>query len=248
MSDKKNRVFLVSPYYPDQPGTMFPEIPNVCPHNHLDNNSCHIVNDHNRERKTGPCFPIRVLRCKTHKLGFTVYPPGHVPYGRQRIAPIEADSSQIINTPDEHTFGGTFFDAAIDANNKNVWTKEFFENSIFPRYSTQINHIKRASLLLGIAPCLDEKLREIISQTLNVPGQLIFENASLIENSSGNQIKGEAVCNILNELSEKTLIFERLATVGHLIGLWPKLLLWDSKYKTLRQPSFHKFRTRAGPY
>ncbi len=116
-----------------------------------------------------------------------------------------------------------------------------------PRYLTQTRHIKRASQLLGIEPDLGEKSREIISQILNVPGQLIFENASLIEDNPGYPTKGKAICNILNALSEKTSSFERLATVGHFIGLWPKLSLWDARLNTLRQPSFHKFRTRAAP-
>ncbi|MCP4760329.1 MAG: hypothetical protein GY870_01025, partial [archaeon] len=78
MYNKKNRAFLVSPYYPNQNGEMIPELPTVCPHYYLDNQPCQLANDHNRDRKTGPCFPIRIMRCKTHKLGFTIYPPGHV--------------------------------------------------------------------------------------------------------------------------------------------------------------------------
>ncbi len=30
-----------------------------------------------------------MLRCQTHKRYFTVYPVGHVPYGRVRMAPVE---------------------------------------------------------------------------------------------------------------------------------------------------------------
>lgn len=43
-----------------------------------------------RERVTGPGFPIQVMKCASHGRAFTVYPPGFLPYGRQRIAPVAA--------------------------------------------------------------------------------------------------------------------------------------------------------------
>jgi len=38
-----------------------------------------------RERKTGPCFSLIVLRCKTHQCFFTLYPLGYLPYMRQPL-------------------------------------------------------------------------------------------------------------------------------------------------------------------
>ncbi len=43
-----------------------------------------------RPRKTGPGYPVQVLLCRTHGRSFTVYPPGHVPYGRIAVAPVDA--------------------------------------------------------------------------------------------------------------------------------------------------------------
>ncbi len=42
-----------------------------------------------RARKTGPRFALRILYCATHGHHFTVYPPGHVPYSRQAVAPVD---------------------------------------------------------------------------------------------------------------------------------------------------------------
>ncbi len=42
-----------------------------------------------RDRKTGPRFALRILYCATHGRHFTVYPPGHVPYGREAVAPVD---------------------------------------------------------------------------------------------------------------------------------------------------------------
>ena len=42
--------------------------------------------DHYRARRTGPCFPLAVVGCSRHPLGrYTLYPPGHSPYGRQAV-------------------------------------------------------------------------------------------------------------------------------------------------------------------
>ena len=42
-----------------------------------------------RDRKTGPCVPLRVMYCRTHDQHFTIYPLAYVPYSRKRIAPVD---------------------------------------------------------------------------------------------------------------------------------------------------------------
>ncbi len=51
--------------------------------------TCRLRKHDFRDRKTGPRFGLRILYCSTHQRYFTVYPPGHVPYGRQAVAPID---------------------------------------------------------------------------------------------------------------------------------------------------------------
>lgn len=242
----------MSPYYPNDSGQMIADLPHFCPFCFADaniqNHPCDIVYDHDRERKTGPCFPLHVLRCKTHKVGFTVYPPGHVPYGRQIIAPVEPDNSKTGIKREDSFFSGTYFDAALDVNSHNVWAKESMLNSLSPRYVTQTRHLKRAGLLLGVDADLEATFREIISQTLNIPGQLIFENASAIKDDPGYYSQGKAICNILDALSDQTAPFERLATAGYLTGLWPEPSFWDVRHQVLRPTPFHPYRTRAAPF
>ncbi len=52
-----------------------------------------------RDRKTGPRFALRIFHCVTHRRYFTVYPPGHVPYGRQAMAPV--DERGRVAAPDQ---------------------------------------------------------------------------------------------------------------------------------------------------
>jgi hypothetical protein len=42
-----------------------------------------------RARKTGPQFPLRVLRCHLHDQHFTVYSVAFVPYARRGLAPVD---------------------------------------------------------------------------------------------------------------------------------------------------------------
>ena len=48
--------------------------------------TCSLSIDHYRDRKTGPGFPLAVVGCRRHPIcRFTLYPPGHIPYGRQAV-------------------------------------------------------------------------------------------------------------------------------------------------------------------
>jgi hypothetical protein len=46
---------------------------------------------HTRERKAGPQIQVTVAQCRTHRRAFTLYPLGHVPYGRLAVAPVTPD-------------------------------------------------------------------------------------------------------------------------------------------------------------
>lgn len=48
-----------------------------------------------RDRSTGPEFPIQIMGCRAHKGSFTVYPTGFEPYGRVRLAPVDAAGAPL---------------------------------------------------------------------------------------------------------------------------------------------------------
>ena len=56
---------------------------------------CRLEKHDFRPRKTGPEVPLRVLLCHTHGHFFTVYPPGHVPYGRVALAAVDLQGEPI---------------------------------------------------------------------------------------------------------------------------------------------------------
>ena len=87
--------FVITPYLPGDDGVLSPKLPLMGPCSAEHDGECRLSVDHRRARKTGPCFPITVMRCREHGHSFTLYPPGHVPYGRRAVAPVAVDGSLV---------------------------------------------------------------------------------------------------------------------------------------------------------
>jgi len=244
--DNRN-TFIVSPYYANQDNVFYPVFPKVGICHFVDKRPCKLCIDHKRDRKTGPHFHLFVLRCTTHKKGFTIYPPGYTPYGRQPLVPVGPDGSPLINKEGLHLFNDTFFDAALDASEGEAWPHEYNDEIQKPRFITQSRHLKRASLLLGIQSDLNENDREVISQVLGVPGQVMLDNANRIKGQSTYRIVGDAICEVLDAIPQSSSLFESMALAGSISSLWPTPTLWDEKGNYLRQPSFQFAGTRSPP-
>jgi len=208
---------------------------------------CKVNLDHMRERKTGPCFALCVMRCRVHRKGFTIYPPGHVPYGQKSVAPVAPDGSWITGQSGAKRFAGTFFDAALDAADNHAWPHASYDGDLHPRFRTQLRHLDRAALLLGIKPDIDVYLREETSNILSVPGQVLHDSAGLVQEQSGYRMLGIAICNVLEMIPETASIFERVAEAGAVASLWPTADYWDCQHHRLKTSPFRRVRTRASP-
>jgi hypothetical protein len=246
-SVRENRVYVVSAYHADNEGNLIPELPDLGPCHHWDQRPCKLGIDHYRDRKSGPGFPISVIRCRTHQKGFTIYPPGFVPYARQPLTPVAPDGHLTTATSGAPLFTGTYFDAALDAAAGRFWPRESTSDSLSARYGTQKRHLSRALLLLGIQPGLHARLREEAAQILAVPGQLLHDSAALIQAHPNYHNQGKAICHVLDVLKPSASLFERLADAGAGVCLWPALQLWDPRQKILRLSPFRPIRTRASP-
>jgi hypothetical protein len=228
---------------------MVPVLPEVAPCNGQDGKHCRLFSDHDRPRKTGPRFPLQVMCCRTHGIAFTLYPRGHVPYGRERIAPVAVDGSPCYGTEDTHRFAGTYFDAALQAAAGEAWPQDFQDDhpSTIPRFGTQLTRLARACLLTGVAPGLSEEHRAACAQVLAVPGQLLQETTQRIRDNPGYPSQGRAVCEVLAHLAMAPTLFERLASCGTAAGLWPPLHQWQPAVGLLQPTAFPWPGTRAPP-
>lgn len=247
-----------------------PHLPSCCPQNIGDPGGCIIRAHHWRDRKTGPCFPLLVVRCKTHKGAFTLYPPGHRPYGRKAVVPLGPDGSRPLDTVAGEEdrlsaeLGGGMFDAALDAAAGLLWDRcsrrytRAGERSVGweavdkhgdgeDRYrSTQERQLGKCIELLGVAQDQDEVLREEVAELLGVGRMLLVEQTGRIDLTTGPGIRGEAVCAVLRAMP-KGMRYERLVACGRAVGLWGEALHWDPGLGVPRRLPFRIAGTRAPP-
>lgn len=186
------------------------------------------------------------MRCKTHKIGFTLYPYGYYPYSRHTLAPVDMEGNLLTKSyPKDSLFIGTLFEAATDAGNGIPWPSASEADSMKPRFPTQIRHMWRSTILLGVAPGMEQSLREEISQLLTLPGQLLNDTSNqIVLSTCGYQCWGKEICTLLQHIPAGTL-FERLVEVGANAGLWPQPLFLTNNM--LQQSPFHRVRMRGSP-
>ena len=236
----------------------FPRFPCRGPCSSWDERPCRLASDHDRERKTGPCFPIRVMRCRVHGHGFTLYPPGHVPYGRKRLAAVACDGSLEQSNQEsggegcgqalaEEHFRGTYFEAALEAAAGKAWPQTGYEGSQQERFPSQMRQLRRSLRLLGVAPELGSRQRERVAAVLGVPGQKLEDEARGLETQAGYQSLGQAAVAVLQVLPSDLSLFERLAESGFVLGFWPTPLLCLGAGRPLRRTRFRLLGTRAPP-
>jgi hypothetical protein len=237
------RFYVVSTYRPDPDGNLVPDFPSCGPCNEFDNHECALGIDHYRIRKQGPGPSLCVMRCSTHNKGFTIYPPGWVPYGRKALAPVALDGDRISSSEGANRFEETYFEAALDAVNQCAWPHQSSAGSLEPRFTTQTRHLQRSSLLLGIYPSFHQRLREETAQILDVPGQLLHDGAALIKKQTGYHGLGKACCHILESIPASNWLFESLAEAGANVCLWPSPYIWDQRQRRLRRTMFRGIGT-----
>ena len=205
-----NRPFLNLPYWPGVDGTLQPQTPKKCLF--LDANSCQITVKSRRLRKCGPNFPLVVFSCSFHKICFTVYPPGWVPFGRKPWESINEDGSSSENESD------TYFSAIFDMSDAQRWPEEACENSSTRR--TQERQILSICRLfsLGIET---EKSRYETAELLAVDHIFLADVANGIREGPSMMSKSKGVRTILEILiQEKKNIFEKILLLGHKLRFW----------------------------
>ncbi len=103
-------------YGPDDEGVLRAVLPARCVFAAA-SERCPLFVDHVRERKTGPGFPIAVVGCSRHPNSrYTLYPPGHIPYGRRQVVATGL-SGEVLREAEtkEIPWDATLFSAAQDA-------------------------------------------------------------------------------------------------------------------------------------
>lgn len=223
-------VFAIAPYEPDEAGVPRVRLPDRCVHAAAAQ-TCSLSIDHHRPRKTGPGFPLAVVGCRRHPLGrYTLYPPGHVPYGRQAVVPCSPSGPlQQDRATGKPPWPTTQFRAAVDAADRDWWSAEWHQTDP-RRRRTQGRHLQRAGYLLGLHDDIDSRIRERIATRLRVPTMTLRTGAS--DWSPRWQDQGGAVVSVLGALPLDGSLLDRVLAAGMVAGLWPRPQRWDARRRT----------------
>jgi len=210
------RVFTTAVYEPDKQGVLRPVLPLRCTFATAAE-TCRLFVDHYRPRKTGPRFPLAVIGCSAHPKGrYTLYPPGHFPYGRESVAPY-SPSGVLYTAVDAPTWETTFFAAALDAAKGEGWPSESpWDDS--RRRRTQGRRLRFAALLVGVHPSVKDALRERIATRLAVPVMRLREEARRWDATWTT--RGAAVVAVLEAIPVAASLGERILAAGTAGGLW----------------------------
>jgi len=232
------RYFVVTPY--EKAGDrLLPQLPDTCPLGVEDGQACRLFTDHFRARKSGPQFALCVMRCRTHEIGFTLYPPGYPPWGRKPWVR-EGGVAEREGEDNLAGFRNTYFDAALEAAEGVYWPREKVLDAEFgsPSDLTQHCHLWRAIRLLGMDQ--EPSRREVFAQLFSLPGQILHEAAGIIGQRPPLAELGRGVRKVLEAIpSTLTGVFESLAICGAAVGLWPPLHVW--------RPGLHRLLPRVFP-
>lgn len=234
--------FVVTPYDCDGDGVHHPRIPERCPLRRRGDAPCRITEHHRRHRKTGPGFPLQVIRCTTHQKHFTLYPPGYGPYLRQPVEDLAPDGTAPVGPRDAplHAFEGTLFDAALDAARGRPWARDTSSEDPPPErwWSTQGRHLELLLRMLGLLSGMQDGLREAIAAVLSLDLMLLLELARRVAGETGYRSKGKAIVEVLRSLAPRRDRAHRLLHCSHLIGHLALPLLWNTTRRSLERLAF----------
>lgn len=230
--------FVITAYLPDKNGTMRPLIPDRCsPHRADDDLACELSAHHWRDRKTGPQFPVLIVKCRTHGVAFTLYPPGHVPHGRSAIAPVDLEGHPLrcaADGPSEPALAWeqTIVRAAQDAARGEAWPRSTDDWTDAPgSWRTQGRYVGKVAGILGLTGAGESPLVGPLG--VSALGQR--EANAAYRDATGYQTRGRAVWLIVGELaSMRCDLLDLILAAGFAAGSWGRPRRWDARTRQLR--------------
>lgn len=232
------RPFVITPYSLGADGSWTAALPQQCAWSSSVGVMCRVRINHARARKTGPSIALVVARCLSHRRSFTLYPPGHVPYGRVAIAPVAADGSLLVgDNASDHAWGTTVFAAALDASGGEAWPRwhrdEHPSASNPRRWRTQRRWLSLAAAILGVAASA-EPVRERIARLLDVALLTLTDAAKQFAGAASYRGRGCAVVSVLTELRIALRTGDQLLASGASSGCWGEPRRWDPSIGRMR--------------
>ena len=241
------RPFATAPYRPSASEQLEPwVVPRTCVFAATEDEPCRVGVRQHRARKTGPAFPIVVLRCRTHGRAFTLYPLGHFPYGRTAAAPVSADGELLwVHDADdaELRWQPTLFapafapvpDAASAAVDRRGW-----------HFTEPAERLGMAAAVLGLDVPLPDRAGEAVAAQLDLPRLTLREAAVAYGVARGPTARAGVIRAVLAQLRPDRCLLDRLLGAGALAACWGTVARWDEGPAGVRCRVFPGRGTPAG--
>jgi hypothetical protein len=210
----ERRPFIVTPYRVEEEAFV-PAWPDACPFAGLEER-CSLTVNHWRERATGPEHPVLVLECKEHGHAFTVYPCGHVPYGRAAIAPVSEDGEVLGG---QAPWRATALAAVLDAEKRELWPRDSPAGDP-RRRRTQSRGVAWAGALLGLDGGRSVEALSRLAVLLGLPTQDLLDAARELPAAAGLVARGAVIAAVLARLPLGPCVLDAVLRAGALAGLW----------------------------
>lgn len=200
--------------------------------------------NHYRPRKTGPQFPVAVVGCSVHAGPcYTLYPPGHIPYGRQAAVACSPSGPLLADRKPGRTreplWEATLFGAALDAAGGGLWPSDSPSDDD-RRRRTQGRRLTWAARLLGVHPDVGSGAQERVASRLQVPTLTIRTAAQRW--GSPWTTRGEAILTVLRALPVDGGLLDRMLLAGHVANHWEAPHRWEPDRKIWRLPAPWRLR------
>ena len=229
------RTFIITPYRGSEGGKFRPSMPDRCIEGDKDGADCKLGGQHWRERKTGPRFDLLVVKCKTHDVSFTLYPPGQVPYGRVAIAAVDSEGQPLRRADDsavisELAWEQTLFGAAEDGAKRIAWPRNG-ANSSPGSWRSQGRYIAQAAQLLGLTQM--HELQLVGPLGVSELGQR--QAVAAYGRARGYETRSLAICTLVDELQlVECDVLDMILSAGVAAGRWGRPRRWDARLAQLR--------------
>lgn len=226
------RPFVTVAYVPGRAAALGPAVmPQSCVHASKGDSACELVVHHVRARKTGPQIPVTVMHCRTHRRAFTLYPLGHIPYGRVAVAPVGLDGEVLFSTEREPLadgkrspawratrFGPAFaaiHDPTVKLTDPRWWATETEER------------LAPSAALLGVHPALSVPEADEIAFRLEIPRLVLRQAADEYARARGRADRGRVLVGVLDQLGTDVCLLDRVLAAGAHAGCWGTVTRWD---------------------
>ena len=152
-----------------------------------------------------------VVYCKTHGLHYTVYPPGHVPYGRAPVAASGAGAGLS-------GWRGTVFEPAMSQG----WRRKY-EYGGGTCWHTSRRWLRRSGKLLGLSG--EVTAGEGVAALLEVP---LHVHAGARARFDSGRVADEcaALTDVLSAVAVTPRLWRQMMRAGRLTGLWGDAWEW----------------------